>query len=261
MKDNLVISEKFLSHQGEGRTAGRLAYFIRLAGCNLTCGINHNTFSKAKKENWTQEQIVDNKAQDALWVCDTMSIWMQGKNKAFEELLYEINLDGFSQAVSDGAHLIMSGGEPLLWQKNIIKFIRFLSTNGLNPPIEIETNGTVLPSVEIEHLISYWNISPKLSNSAMPLDRRIKLDSMSYFSKNEKAMFKFVIGGDEDITEVLDLVSTFQIDKRKVWLMPAASSIEELLSRNKSVAELALKQSFNFSSRLQVEIYNKTTGV
>ena len=261
MNDKLVISEKFLSHQGEGRTAGKLAYFIRLAGCNLTCGINHDTFSKAKKEGWTQEQIVEAKASNASWVCDTMSTWMDGQSKTFEELLFELNLDGFIKAMLDGANLIITGGEPLLWQKNIIKFLRFLSHNGISPNIEVETNGTVLPSAEVDAFVSYWNVSPKLSSSAMPEGKRIVNESLEYFSRNEKSIFKFVIGRAEDLIEVLELVSTFSIEKRKVWLMPAASSIEELLSRNKLVAELALKHGFNFTSRLQVEIYNKTTGV
>jgi 7-carboxy-7-deazaguanine synthase len=225
------------------------------------CGINQNTFSKANKEGWSQEQIVEGKAPDASWVCDTMSIWMKGNSKTYEELLFEMNLEGFFQAVKNGAHLIITGGEPLLSQKNIIGFILFLSVNGIMPPIEIETNGTILPSPEIEHLIGYWNISPKLSNSAMPFEKRIKDDSMEYFNKNEKAMFKFVVSGEEDMKEVLELVSTFKIAKKKVWLMPDASNIEELLSKNQEVAVLALKHGLNFSSRLQVEIYNKTIGV
>ncbi len=33
----LTVNEKFLSLQGESTHAGRLCYFIRLAGCNLSC--------------------------------------------------------------------------------------------------------------------------------------------------------------------------------------------------------------------------------
>ncbi|MBN2641316.1 MAG: radical SAM protein [Victivallales bacterium] len=34
---SLIVNEKFLSIQGESTHAGRLCYFIRLAGCNLSC--------------------------------------------------------------------------------------------------------------------------------------------------------------------------------------------------------------------------------
>ena len=33
----LVVNETFLSIQGESTQAGRLCFFIRLAGCNLSC--------------------------------------------------------------------------------------------------------------------------------------------------------------------------------------------------------------------------------
>ncbi|MDD5699186.1 MAG: radical SAM protein [Victivallaceae bacterium] len=34
----LIVNETFLSIQGESTQAGRLCFFIRLAGCNLNCG-------------------------------------------------------------------------------------------------------------------------------------------------------------------------------------------------------------------------------
>ena len=37
MNDTLTIYETFSSIQGESTHAGRLCFFIRLAGCNLRC--------------------------------------------------------------------------------------------------------------------------------------------------------------------------------------------------------------------------------
>ena len=38
MDTKLAISEVFYSIQGEGKTMGIPAVFVRLAGCNLMCG-------------------------------------------------------------------------------------------------------------------------------------------------------------------------------------------------------------------------------
>ena len=37
-KKDLAVSEDFYSVQGEGPTMGAPAVFLRLKGCNLTCG-------------------------------------------------------------------------------------------------------------------------------------------------------------------------------------------------------------------------------
>ena len=54
----IKIAEHFYSIQGEGRTAGYPAIFIRLSGCNLLCG-GAGTQTDGKLHNgatWTQQQ-------------------------------------------------------------------------------------------------------------------------------------------------------------------------------------------------------------
>ena len=59
---SLNISEQFYSIQGEGRTVGVPALFLRLQGCNLTCG--------GKKT-----VLTGNKQDGASWRCDTIEVW------------------------------------------------------------------------------------------------------------------------------------------------------------------------------------------
>ena len=100
MKDNLVISEKFTSIQGEGQTMGIPAIFVRLAGCNLLCKSKH-------------------------WVCDSIEVWQKGTATDFDKVL---TLDEVER-LKDGTHLIITGGEPLLHQKKVEAYIRWFVEN------------------------------------------------------------------------------------------------------------------------------------
>ena len=43
--------------------------------------------------------------------------------------------------------------------------------------------------------------------------------------------------------------------------MPSASNIEELKETQKIVVEIAIREVIKFNTRLQIEIWNETTGV
>jgi organic radical activating enzyme len=93
---NLIVSEKFYSLQGEGQTMGIPAIFVRLAGCNLLCKSDH-------------------------WVCDSIEVWRKGDKTPFEEVLSAKDVD----RLMNGAHLIFTGGEPMLHQKKILEYLNW----------------------------------------------------------------------------------------------------------------------------------------
>ena len=57
------------------------------------------------------------------------------------------------------------------------------------------------------------------------------------------------------------MIRSKQIDASKIVLMPAADSIEQLLERNKMIAQLCIDQQLRMCTRLHVEIWNQLTGV
>jgi len=252
MKDQkIAVSEYFYSLQGEGRTMGVPAIFLRLTGCNLMCG------GKGVEK--------DGKMRDgATWICDTIDVWMQGTTMLFPDLIKTLNdTTDFINRLKKGAHLVITGGEPLLQQKRIVHFLEYLEEqHQLNPIVEIETNATILPLPALDKRVQYWNTSPKLSNSGMSTEERLDINVLKWFSQNPNTMFKFVITTIEDFDEIQkELIDTSFIDSSKVVLMPGADSIEQLLERNKLVADLCIKHQLRMSTRLHVEIWNKLTGV
>lgn len=251
-KDNkIAVSEYFYSLQGEGRTMGIPAIFLRLTGCNLMCG-----GKGVEKDGLLRD--------GATWICDTISVWMQGTTFTFPDLVQKlIETTDFVNRLKSGVHLVITGGEPLLQQTRIICFLEYLEqTYQLKPILEIETNATILPLPELDQRVHYWNTSPKLSNSGMPLQQRLHTETLKWFSTNPNTMFKFVITDNLDFEEIQEqLIQSGLVDSSKIVLMPGADSLEQLLERNKLVAEICIQHQLRMCTRLHVEIWNKLTGV
>jgi organic radical activating enzyme len=247
----IAVSEYFYSLQGEGRTMGIPAIFLRLTGCNLICG-----GYGVEKDGILRD--------GATWVCDTIQVWMKGTTFIFEDLCQELNskLD-FIKRLNSGVHLVITGGEPLLQQDRIISFLEFLEVQfKCIPTVEIETNATIIPKEELNNRVSYWNVSPKLQNSGMPDKERLVDDALTYFRDNSKTMFKFVISRKEDFEEIqTNFLDKGLIKKEQLVFMPASNSLDDLLKTNKLVAEICIEHQIRMSTRLHIEIWDKLTGV
>lgn len=227
----LIISEKFYSIQGEGVTAGIPSIFIRLAGCNILC-------------------------KSASWVCDTIEVWKKGTPFNFEDVLKV----GEVESLKNGTHLIFTGGEPMLHQEKIFAYMTwFNTTHGFWPFIEVETNGTIDPSVEMVNIVDQWNVSPKLTNSGVSEEARINPKALARFDAMDHAMFKFVIAKDEDAREVAE--TFLPLNRKRIVLMPAGATQDELAVTRPLVAELCKAYGYRYSDRLHVVIWNLKTGV
>lgn len=247
----LSVSEHFYSLQGEGVTTGVPAIFLRLAGCNLMCG--------------GQGTERDGKLHDgATWRCDTIEVWLKGRSKTYPELIAEMDGSyGFLSRLREGAHLVVTGGEPLLQEKGILGFLEYLeTTHHLRPIIEVETNGTCLPSEKLAERVRHWNCSPKLSNSGMAVSLRIFPEVLRWFDAQPGIMFKFVIDQEYDWKEIFqDFISPGLCSKSNLVLMPAADSLAALLEKNKLVADICIRECVRMCTRLHVEIWDRLTGV
>jgi 7-carboxy-7-deazaguanine synthase len=239
----LAISEVFYSIQGEGKTVGIPSVFVRLGGCNLMCGGMGTQF----------DGELHNEAE---WRCDSVEVWMKAQSKDFNEILPEDCVE----AIKNNAHVILTGGEPMMQQKGLEEFIRYVKDN-INPDpfFEVETNGTIMPSEFLLSEIQLWNCSPKLRNSGMDNAMTFKPDVIEKLNTTN-SIFKFVVNKEMEWTEIKNDYLPI-IDKNKIYLMPAGEN-QELLELNKErVVELAKNNYLNFTTRLHIDIWNKKTGV
>ena len=238
----LAISEVFYSIQGEGPTTGYPAVFVRLGGCNLMCGGMGTQFDKELHNQ-------------ATWRCDTIEVWMNAMSVPFNEILpFDCH-----EALRNGANLIITGGEPLMQQENVLHFIYYVRELYPNVYIEIETNGTVAPSEALLHRVNQWNCSPKLTNSGNDISIIFK-PGVLYALNQHNTAFKFVVTTREDFRQIEEMYLPL-LDKNKVWLMPSGEN-QELLNQSKQVVAEICKQNYlKFTNRLHIEIWNKKTGV
>lgn len=159
----LAVSEVFgPTFQGEGPSAGRLAWFLRLGGCNLSC-------------SW----------------CDTSYTWDASRYDLRAEITRLAVAEILAQLPDRAELLIITGGEPLLQAGALEDLIYELPAGML---IEIETNGTLPPPAW--HALVTFNVSPKLAHSGRATDL-----APGWLS-TPTAWYKFVVTDLSDLDEV-----------------------------------------------------------
>lgn len=234
--DLLRVSE-FFSHtvQGEGRYIGYPAVFLRTRGCTLNC-------------TW----------------CDSSSVWRYGNSYSIEELLNLMKTSGVVEFLQNGAHLVLTGGSPLLQQDTLSKFIvQFLGNFGFKPFIEVENECTIFPTLHFLKWVDHWNCSPKLSSSGQLREKRYKPEVLEYLTKNCLSIdFKFVVSSEEDWKEIEnDFLKPELIKVGDIILMPEGDTQEKLSKTRETVVQMAIDKGVRFSDRLHITIWNKKTGV
>lgn len=249
---SLAVAEQFYSIQGEGKTAGSPSFFLRLAGCNLMCG-GDGTQNDGKLHN------------GATWRCDSIEVWRKGKKKTFSQIVEDFGGQQFISHLVHGAHLVITGGEPLLQKNQVAQFLHYLydKYRNLIPFVEIETNGTIMPGKFLKSIVKQWNCSPKLKNSGMASQERIVSQVIDELAQlNEKTIFKFVVGCKNDWEEIKQTYcASSSIKRSQIWLMPSVDNAKDYPAVAQVCAEICKDNTLNFSSRSHITIWDKKTGV
>lgn len=265
------VAEVFQSVQGEGRHTGTNSVFFRVAGCNYLCGGQEaaEEYEGTDYENQTQAMAngLANGDEEGEWVCDTINEWMDDTSYSVEEIYERFEDEGWNEAIEDGAHLILTGGEPMVQQDSLADMVSYFEEQGTSPFVEVETNGSIYPEEQMREHIDQYNISPKLTNAGMRKDVVYHPENMRRFAQlNEQedvnADLKIVVNDKSDWSEVRDdYVEQDWFDKDNIFLMPAGLNQEKIGMSDTDVAELAVDNNLNYSDRLQVRIWNEVTGV
>ncbi|XCE15015.1 7-carboxy-7-deazaguanine synthase [Candidatus Liberibacter asiaticus] len=131
------IKEIFLTLQGEGGHAGRVAVFCRFSGCNLWSGREQDRLSAQCR------------------FCDTDFVGIQGtKGGRYNvDQLADLIEEQWITGEKEGRYCVLTGGEPLLQVD--VPLIQALNKRGFE--IAVETNGTIEPPQGIDWIC----VSPK----------------------------------------------------------------------------------------------------
>ena len=234
MNTVIPIVETFVSLQGEGPSAGEPALFVRLANCNLSC----------------------------VW-CDTRHSWDWGTFEKDDEVTVlspDALLGRLVRELPDHVRLlVLTGGEPLLHQGAAADVLASLQTVRPGLRVEVETNGTIVPTHAFRDLVHLFVVSPKLANSEVPEERRLRPSALAAFLELP-AVLKFVLEGPDEVQEAVDVAERSGFSRSRVWVMPQTTSAAELGARIAELAPAAIGAGLRVSSRLHVLAWGDARG-
>lgn len=265
-KPLLNLSESFYSVQCEGVTTGKPAVFIRLKGCNLSCGLSPSQMKQIASGEVTalnKSDLMENGT--ATWFCDSAFVWTKGEKKSANYLLNQWHeQDIFNWIMEGRVNLIWTGGEPCIdyHQKAIVEFLDLVSPANSKIFNEIETNGTCYINDDLMKHLHQINCSVKLSNSGMATSRRINEEAIRRIKEHPNHWFKFVVSKEEDMVEIhRDFVKAFDIDPNHICMQPGLDSQADFHERTRFCLEMGKKYGYRALTRLHISAWDKTTGV
>jgi len=226
----MKVSEIFESIQGEGINVGKPSVFLRTALCNLAC-------------TW----------------CDTKYTW-DWKNFDYEKEVKEMETEQVREKIIqyDSKNLVITGGEPMMQQKELESLLEVLKSD--NYFVEIETNGTIEPSTKMQEYVNQWNVSPKLANSGNDVKSRENEKCYELFAALPNAFFKYVVANKKDVAETELLVEKYQILKDHVLLMPESQTKSQLYQRQPIIKQLSKSSNFGYSTRMHILLWGDQRG-
>jgi 7-carboxy-7-deazaguanine synthase len=216
------IIEIYKSLQGESSFAGLPCIFVRLAGCNLRCA----------------------------W-CDSEYTFTGGRKMSDDEILAVV------QRLSPSGGLVeITGGEPMLQERELIPFLRRLLD--LNYEVLLETSGErqlqLVPS-EVHKIVDV-----KCPASGEHL--RFRPENLATLTPSDE--LKFVLASREDYEYARDFIRTHGLDSNpaRLILSPAfrkgatgSRSTENCLLDPRDLADWMLADNLNARLGLQIHKY------
>jgi 7-carboxy-7-deazaguanine synthase len=204
--------------------------------------------------------------------CDSYASW----DPRFKRFATTTDIDGVvidllsitPRSQWEEIHLVVTGGEPMLWQRIYTPLFKDPMMSSLKH-MTFETNttqplrwndffaGTDRPWIT-------WSCSPKLSASGEKWSDAINPEiAKEYFAVQKSDMyFKFVIDNEEGIYEVLEAVEAYRSAgvECPVYVMPVGGCYEDYSFNSRHVADLAMKYGLKYSPRLHSDLFGNAWG-
>jgi organic radical activating enzyme len=237
LSDDLI----FYTLEGEGEYIGQPSVFMRMSMCNLTC--------------------VGFASEDSPNGCDSFISWSVKNKKTFNEIFEIMETGNHVTHLREGAIWKLTGGEPMIQQKQLLKFVEaFRERYNFTPRIDFETNATLMPDERwVTEFNATFTTSPKLTTNGDPEEKTYKPEVLKWH-KDHNSGFKFVISRSEDIEEIwrkyVNDKEGINVPLNRVWFMPCCGSREEHIEKAPAVAEYAKAMHVNFSPRLHLLLWN-----
>ena len=277
-------SEMFYSIQGEGKFVGVPSVFLRLFGCNFECpGFGQERDKPLIPRDEMPWKNIDISKYDSIADLPVMHIGCDSSASWAKEYMHLSTFEGADVIAKklraltpnnswdnngQDIHLILTGGEPLMWQKQLPDLLNDPAMEGLKN-ITFETNSTFALTEDFtrclwdmkEAVEITWSCSPKLSVSGEEKSEAIKPDNWKRYHSiiNSNLYLKFVVQDKEDLDEIQDIIDTNNIEY-DIYCMPCGGTTEMLANTKFNIAELAMARGWKYSPRLHVDLFGNKWG-
>lgn len=231
----LPVAEIFgPTFQGEGRSAGQLAAFIRLGGCNLTCR-----------------------------ACDTPYTW-DGHRFDLRTEITTRTVTEIMERLPGAPLVVLTGGEPTLYRTRPAMTDLLTRLTGAGHTVEVETNGTIVPVPMTGYPGVTFNVSPKLAGpmSDDPDPARLVPAALEFYAdlaRHGQATVKIVVCDEVSAMQAVTLTDAYRIPRQAVWLMPEGITPDTVIDHARQVADTALALGVNLSLRQQILLWPDQT--
>jgi len=229
--ERLLISELFVSVQGEGVLTGIPSFFIRTSGCNLRCHFCDTPYASwAPVGDWTE--------------IDAIMATLANKPMV--------------------RHVVLTGGEPMM-AKGLPALVTRLRAAGYH--ITVETAATIFADLPVD----LWSLSPKLANSTpgpehAPWDTRheklrYQPDVIRQFLATDVTVqFKVVASEPADLIEIERMIAELGVAPDQVLAMPEGTSIESLNAVAAWLVPACIERGWRFCDRMHIRLFGHMPG-
>ncbi len=218
--------------QGEGPASGQLSSFVRLGGCNLAC-------------TW----------------CDSAYTW-DGSRFDLREQITGMEVPTIMDRLPTAPICVVTGGEPLLYQERAAfpALLRMIRDRGTQ--VHIETNGTIVPTPEVEGLVDLFVVSPKLAHAHAQKGRMTPAlaNGWSDVASRSNAHLKIVVETRDDVIEASAIAASSGWNRQRIWVMPEGVDTATLDRRWPDVCAWAIEAGVNVTHRLHVLAWGEERG-
>lgn len=213
-EDRLLLAEQpYQSIQGEGRFVGMPMIFLRLQGCNVGCSWCDSYYTWHPFNTKRVPIQIAERGQ-----------FIKATNEHIEE---EINRVGKSN------HVWITGGEPMLQQKGIINFLRYMRGR---KKFHICTAGTMF-NLELATLLDYITVDVKAPSSKTKSSE----EAIAAYAKfSDMVEFKMVVS---DSTQDKEFAIEFakKYSNIPLTLQPLYLSEVELMEMQERMGDMKLR--------------------
>jgi 7-carboxy-7-deazaguanine synthase len=218
--------------QGEGPAAGQLSTFVRFGGCNLSC-------------SW----------------CDSAYTWDASRFDLREQIT-SLTADELLELVPEAPIYIITGGEPLLNQRNPAwpVFLQGLKRRGAK--LHVETNGTIVPNEITLAYIDVYLVSPKQAHAGEHKNTQdpALAEGWALLHLDHECHLKVVVEDADGVALAAAQAAVAGWPQHRVWVMPEGVTAEVLNGRWPEIAGAATAHRINASHRLHVLAWSDVRG-